>query len=56
MSGRRDLRGLLLDLDGTLLDTAPDMAHALNRLRAAEGLMSCLSSGSGRWCRMAHRD
>lgn len=38
MSRRRDLRGLLLDLDGTLLDTAPDMAHALNRLRAAEGL------------------
>ena len=25
-------RGLLLDLDGTLLDTAPDMAGALNRL------------------------
>ena len=38
MTGRRDLRGLLLDLDGTLLDTAPDMAHALNRLRTAEGL------------------
>lgn len=38
MTRRRDLRGLLLDLDGTLLDTAPDMAHALNRLRAAEGL------------------
>ena len=38
MTRRRDLHGLLLDLDGTLLDTAPDMAHALNRLRAAEGL------------------
>jgi N-acetyl-D-muramate 6-phosphate phosphatase len=28
---------LLLDLDGTLLDTAPDMALALNRLRLEEG-------------------
>jgi len=29
---------LLLDLDGTLLDTAPDMGGALNRLRTEEGL------------------
>ena len=29
---------LLLDLDGTLLDTAPDMGGALNRLRVEEGL------------------
>ncbi len=29
---------LLLDLDGTLLDTAPDMGGALNRLRAERGL------------------
>jgi N-acetyl-D-muramate 6-phosphate phosphatase len=28
---------LLLDLDGTLLDTAPDMAGALNRLRREQG-------------------
>jgi len=28
---------LLLDLDGTLLDTAPDMGGALNRLRAENG-------------------
>jgi 2-phosphoglycolate phosphatase len=31
-------RALLLDLDGTLLDTAPDMADAINRLRVEEGL------------------
>jgi 2-phosphoglycolate phosphatase len=30
-------RALLLDLDGTLLDTAPDMTRALNRLRLLEG-------------------
>jgi 2-phosphoglycolate phosphatase len=30
-------RALLLDLDGTLLDTAPDMAGALNALRREEG-------------------
>lgn len=29
---------LLLDLDGTLLDTAPDMGAALNRLREESGL------------------
>jgi len=32
------LAAVLLDLDGTLLDTAPDLAHALNTLRTQQQL------------------
>ncbi|MBT8441697.1 MAG: HAD hydrolase-like protein, partial [Gammaproteobacteria bacterium] len=37
MIGRGPFKAVLFDLDGTLLDTAPDMVAALDRLLAAEG-------------------
>jgi N-acetyl-D-muramate 6-phosphate phosphatase len=37
VSGSR-VAGVLFDLDGTLLDTAPDMGGALNELRIEQGL------------------
>jgi phosphoglycolate phosphatase len=36
MSGARSTRAVLFDLDGTLLDTAPDMVATLNQLQAEE--------------------
>ena len=64
MTAGRGLRGVLFDLDGTLLDTAPDMAAALNRLRVAEGLEALpfaqirphVSHGAPRLLRLAFGD
>ena len=32
------IKAILFDLDGTLVDTAPDLGHALNLQRARHGL------------------
>jgi len=38
VSGFEGVRAILFDLDGTFADTAPDLARALNRVRAERGL------------------
>ncbi len=57
-------RAILFDLDGTLLDTAPDMVGALNDLRAAERLeglpygplRAAVSHGAARLVRLGFPD
>ncbi len=54
MAQRTSTRGVLFDLDGTLLDTAPDLVACLDELRAETGhapvvagrLMQAMASGS----------
>ena len=58
------LRAVLFDMDGTLLDTAPDMAGALNTLRLEEALApmpydvvrSAVSHGSARVVKVGFPD
>ncbi len=58
------LQAVLFDLDGTLLDTAPDMIGALNRLRSEHGrdplpydsLRCSVSHGSARLVRLGFAD
>ena len=60
----RPLRAVLFDLDGTLLDTAPDMVGALNTLRTERGLetlpyesvRSSVSHGAARLVRLGFPD
>jgi phosphoglycolate phosphatase len=61
---RMPLRAVLFDLDGTVLDTAPDMVGALNALRGEHGLApmpyeavrACVSHGAGRVVRAGFAD
>ena len=58
------LRAILFDLDGTLLDTAPDMVGALNKLRLErrlaplpyESVRSSVSHGAARLVKIGFPD
>ena len=43
------VKAVLFDLDGTLLDSAPDLLGALNWLRRVEGLPALETSGLSRY-------
>ncbi|MEO7547740.1 MAG: phosphoglycolate phosphatase, partial [Ramlibacter sp.] len=36
----KDIEAVLFDLDGTLIDSAPDLGAAADRMRVARGLSS----------------
>jgi phosphoglycolate phosphatase-like HAD superfamily hydrolase len=46
------IRAVLFDLDGTLADTAPDMARTVNGAKGGRSIPSP-SNSSGRTCRTA---
>ena len=48
-------RGVLLDLDGTLFDTAPDLIGSLNRLRGEHGLPPLPRIWPTQWAMAAFR-
>jgi len=39
-TGFADVRAVLFDLDGTLIDSAPDLGAAVDKMRVARGLPS----------------
>lgn len=47
------LGAVLFDLDGTLADTAPDLAAAANKVRVDRGLNRWPTKRCGPWRRMA---